>query len=204
MLSKILVAIDQSSSSQWVFETALELAKSLGAELTLIHALHFFEPDSPERPVFPVNSYAMELNDILRKNYERQWAEFVDRYDALLRQLQTEAEVVGVTAQYSHPYGRPGPVICEAAKTSNADLIIVGSHGRSGLSELILGSVSNYVMHHAPCSVMVVHPDSHFEKSDRETSNRENNCRDNTHHTDNRREATVIEERPILKAGAIS
>ena len=47
--------------------------------------------------------------------------------------------------------------ICQRAKVWQADLIIVGSHGRTGLSELFLGSVSNYVMHHAPCSVMVIH-----------------------------------------------
>ncbi|MGF1516635.1 MAG: universal stress protein, partial [Nodosilinea sp.] len=50
----------------------------------------------------------------------------------------------------------PGRVICTLAKTWAADLIVVGSHRRKGLSELFLGSVSNYVMHHAPCSVLVV------------------------------------------------
>lgn len=42
-------------------------------------------------------------------------------------------------------------------KTWDADLIVVGSHGRKGLSEMLLGSVSNYVVHHAPCSVIIVH-----------------------------------------------
>ena len=43
------------------------------------------------------------------------------------------------------------------ANSWQADMIIVGNRGRSGLSEFFLGSVSNYVMHHAPCSVLVVH-----------------------------------------------
>ncbi|MEM8810490.1 MAG: universal stress protein [Cyanobacteria bacterium P01_G01_bin.38] len=159
MLSKILVAIDQSVASQRAFETALELAKALGAELTLVHALDVFDPGSPERPSIPVGTYSMKLDSLLREDYERQWAEFVDHYDALLKQKQTEAQAVGVTASYVQPYGCPGPVICKAATTSQADFIVVGSHGRAGLSEMMLGSVSNYIMHHATCSVMVIHPD---------------------------------------------
>lgn len=47
-------------------------------------------------------------------------------------------------------------MICELARNWNADLIILGRRGRTGLSELLLGSVSNYVLHHAPCSVLTV------------------------------------------------
>ena len=48
-------------------------------------------------------------------------------------------------------------MICELAKFWNADLIIMGRRGRSGLAEVFLGSESNYVLHHAPCSVQIVH-----------------------------------------------
>ena len=47
-------------------------------------------------------------------------------------------------------------MICNAAISWQADLIIMGRRGRTGLSELFLGSVSNYVLHHAPCAVLVV------------------------------------------------
>ena len=40
-----------------------------------------------------------------------------------------------------------------------ADLIAIGSHGRRGLNELVLGSVSNYVLHHVSCSVLLIHPE---------------------------------------------
>ena len=159
MLNNILVAIDQSSASQRAYETALEMAKALDARLILAHALDVFDPASPERPTIHVYGYSMELDDILRKTYERQWAEFADHYDALMRQKQEEAKAAGVTVISIQPYGRPGPAICESARTYQADLIVVGSHGRTGLRELMLGSVSNYIMHHAPCSVMLVHPD---------------------------------------------
>ncbi|MGP1384853.1 MAG: universal stress protein [Thainema sp.] len=51
------------------------------------------------------------------------------------------------------------------AKNWGADLIMMGSHGRKGLNEMLLGSASNYVVHHATCSVMVVHePDEAMRK----------------------------------------
>jgi len=48
-------------------------------------------------------------------------------------------------------------MICELAIDWNADLIMMGRRGRSGIAEFFLGSVSNYVLHHAPCSVQIVH-----------------------------------------------
>ncbi|NER79825.1 MAG: universal stress protein [Leptolyngbya sp. SIO1D8] len=160
MLSHILVAIDQSASSQRAFETALDLAKALEAKLTLVHVLDVFDPASPERPKMSGSSYSIELDNLLRDNYERQWAEFATHYDSLLKQKQEKAEAIAVSASCLQPYGRPGPAICKAAREGQAELIVVGSHGRKGLSEMILGSVSNYIVHHAPCSVMVIHPDS--------------------------------------------
>lgn len=52
--------------------------------------------------------------------------------------------------------GSPERSICEIAQTWEADLIIVGSRGLTGIKEMFLGSVSNYVTHHAPCSVLIV------------------------------------------------
>ncbi|MEO1521225.1 MAG: universal stress protein [Cyanobacteria bacterium J06633_2] len=157
MLSKILVAIDQSLISQEAFATALDLANALGASLTLVHVLDILGPDAPERPATLVNSYGMGLDFKVQKTYENQWNEFVSHYDALLKQKEQEAKSLGIEVSYLQPYGNPGQAICEAASVCCADLIIVGSRNRSGLKELILGSVSNHVMHHAPCSVMVIH-----------------------------------------------
>jgi nucleotide-binding universal stress UspA family protein len=52
--------------------------------------------------------------------------------------------------------GDAGRTICETAKNYSADLIVIGRNQRSVLSEIFLGSTSNYVLHHAPCSVMVI------------------------------------------------
>lgn len=166
MLCKILVAVDRSAASNRAFSSALELAKALKAELTLVHSLDVFDPASPDHPIIPVDSYSINLNKLIQQDYERQWAEFVEHAEALLKQKQAEAEAQGVATQYLQPYGRPGPAICSVAETIHADLIVVGSRGRSGFRELILGSVSNYIMHHAPCSVTVIHPDSDLDPTD--------------------------------------
>jgi nucleotide-binding universal stress UspA family protein len=52
--------------------------------------------------------------------------------------------------------GIPGSSICDRAKQWGADIIVIGRRGHSGLAELLLGSVSNYVVHRAHCSVLVV------------------------------------------------
>lgn len=166
MLEHLLVAIDQSAASQRAFETALGLAEATGAKLSLVHALDVFDPRSPQRPQMSANSYSVELDRLLLENYERQWAEFVQHYDALLKQRQEIAQASGIPTRSLQPYGRPGPAICKTAADCHADLIVVGSRGRKGLQEMLLGSVSNYIMHHAPCSVMVIHPNPQAKPED--------------------------------------
>ncbi|MGK7934253.1 MAG: universal stress protein, partial [Xenococcaceae cyanobacterium] len=71
-----------------------------------------------------------------------------------------EAKSVGVNTEFTQRWGNPGRNICEQAQTWSADLILVGSRSLTGLKEMFLGSISNYVTHHAPCSVLIVRSDS--------------------------------------------
>jgi nucleotide-binding universal stress UspA family protein len=73
-----------------------------------------------------------------------------------LRSLEAEAIAAGVSTEFTQNLGDPGRLICELAKSWNADLIIIGRRGLSGLGEFWLGSVSNYVLHHAPCHVLTI------------------------------------------------
>ena len=157
MLKKILAAIDESASSDWAFATALELASSLNATLLLVQVLDVFALASPQHPSVPASGSMLELDEIAYEEYQQMWTEYVARYETLLTQKKREAEASGVTCEYVQPHGRPGPVICQTATEDNTDLIVIGNRDQSTLIELVLGSVSNYVLHHSPCSVTVVH-----------------------------------------------
>jgi len=157
MFKKILVALDNSARRQEVFEKALALAQATEANLMLCHVLSAYEEGSPGIPIRSYQAYYPVLEDSTWRLYQKHWEEFEARGIAQLRQELDIASSVGVAAEFSQSSGEPTRTICSMADSWGADLIVVGSHGRRGLSELLLGSVSNYVMHHANCSVMVVH-----------------------------------------------
>ncbi|MFN6036632.1 MAG: universal stress protein, partial [Dolichospermum sp.] len=75
----------------------------------------------------------------------------------MLQSFTSQANTAGINTEFTQNSGNPGRMICELARTWNADLIMMGRRGRSGLAEFFLGSQSNYVLHHAPCSVQIVH-----------------------------------------------
>lgn len=157
MFKTILVALDGSSLRQTVFDEALDLAQATEAKLVLLHVLSAYEEGSPGIPIRSYQAYYPVLDDAVWKDYQRRWEEFENRRLSLLQREADLAAAAGVTAEITQAAGDPASTICAIAKSTNADLILVGSHRRRGLGELLLGSVSNHVMHHAPCSVMVVH-----------------------------------------------
>ena len=64
---------------------------------------------------------------------------------------------MGIPTESKCEVGHPGSLIRDLAMNWSADLIVMGRRGLSGLQEVFLGSVSNYILHHAPCSVLIVH-----------------------------------------------
>ena len=153
MFSKILVALDQGDTCTTLFQHAVTLAQSTGAGLMLLSVLELENDGSFATPA----SYGYPLplgvdRSIWLELYREAEAKGLER----LRSFADQATAAGVPTEFTQNMGSPGRTICTLAKTWAADLIVVGSHGRKGISELFLGSVSNYVMHHAPCSVLVV------------------------------------------------
>jgi len=71
-------------------------------------------------------------------------------------ELRELAELLGVDLHGRVEVGEPGDVLCAVADEINADVIVVGSHGHGWLQRVLIGSVSNHVLHHAPCPVLVV------------------------------------------------
>lgn len=158
MLDRILVALDHSDLSELIFERAVALAQATGARLMLLHVLSPDEEGSPGMPLYPHLSYSPSLDDAVWEVYRKRWDEFQERNIQLLNRYAGRAQDAGVAAETTQNPGVPGKTICDLARVWGADLILMGNRGRSGLSELLLGSVSNYVTHHAPCSVMLVRP----------------------------------------------
>ncbi|MEM9089154.1 MAG: universal stress protein [Cyanobacteria bacterium P01_F01_bin.53] len=154
----MMVAIDASDVSRKAFNRAIALAKALHSKLIVTHVLSFRDVDSPK----PLPSYSspdsIQIDEMLRQRYEEEWLAYVQHHEAHLKQKVLEAEAFGLPVEGIQPHGPAGPTLCETARNLAVDLLIVGSHQRRGISELLMGSTSNYIMHHAPCSVLVVHP----------------------------------------------
>lgn len=156
MFKNILVALDHSPISVNVYDEAIALAKANHAGLMLMHVLSPVDEGYP-LPIYPgPDSIYPTLHEEALKAYDHQWQEFQHQGLEELRTLAKQAIAAGVAAEFTQNVGDPGRVICEIARNWNADLIVMGRRGRSGLSELILGSVSNYVLHHASCSVLTI------------------------------------------------
>ena len=159
MFNKILVAIDGSTTSSKVFEVGLSLAKTTGASLMLLHILSFEEQDYPSPFIYSNLKYNPNVEPILEA-YREQWQQYEQQGREFLQSLTEEAKKAGVKTEYRQMKGSPGRNICEEAQKWSAKLILVGSRGLTGLKEMFLGSISNYVTHHAPCSVLIVRQDA--------------------------------------------
>ncbi|MGI0484663.1 universal stress protein [Pantanalinema rosaneae CENA516] len=159
MFQKILVAIDQSEVSQQAFDEAIALAKATHANLMLVYVLsplgqEYTSPVFPSDPSYPgLQAEAMRVHLQQWETLEKQGLEF-------LKSRADRAIAAGVATEFTQSLGEPGQAICELARIWGAHLIVIGRRGYSGLTELLLSSVSNHVAHHAPCSVLIVqHPE---------------------------------------------
>jgi nucleotide-binding universal stress UspA family protein len=156
MYSRVLVAVENNQIGDAVFNEALSTAKANGASLMLLHVMSPFD----ERYVNPISmdpySFypAMHSEAILQTL--KKWDTMKQECTDFLMQLSKRAVQEGVTTEFTQNVGDPGRIICDMARNWQADLIIVGRRGRAGLSEFFLGSVSNYVLHNAHCSVLTV------------------------------------------------
>lgn len=148
---KILTPLDHSQVSEKVFARSLELALPLQAQLILTTIVE----STP--PYF--SSIALPTGDLVGiQNYPDLELEtrLLTGAQQMLDQYQKIASDRQVSCQIRLEQGNPRAQICAIAQAENIDLIVIGSRGLGNLERLMLGSVSDYVVHHAPCAVMVV------------------------------------------------
>ncbi|MBP0022438.1 MAG: universal stress protein [Roseofilum sp. SID2] len=158
MVSRILVALDRSPTSHTIFEHTLVLTQAYSARLMLLHVLSSQSSDSPSDPRIVSLGIEGQLSMDWVKSYHDQWAKFEQESLELLKTFEDRAVQAEIETELTQTYGNPGRVICDLAQSWNADLVVMGRRGRSNLTQWFLGSVSNYVIHHVPCSVYLVHP----------------------------------------------
>ncbi len=154
VFNKILVALDRSSQAPVVFAQALAIAQAHGSKLLLFHCLDWNEEVNPWVGIgtlADVNMYGT-LRQLHQESLQRE----IEQVREWLASYCTQAAAKGVIAECAFKVGNPNLRICEEIKNQNVDLIVLGRRGHRGLSEIFLGSVSNYIVHHAPCSVLVV------------------------------------------------
>lgn len=139
MYHRIVVGFDGSESSRQALDEAIRLARLANAEVlaTLV------QEHLPKYPGAP-----SEITE------ER---EAIDRYFATLKdEARARAQAAGVALSIRVVAGNAAKLLCDVAKESRADLLVIGASGRSGLWAGVLGTTADKVVDHAPCSVLVV------------------------------------------------
>lgn len=136
--STVLLAIDGSKESLAATAHATSLAKALGAKLLAVYVVDTHTTQS------------------LGVHYAEGVKEFRDEGTKIVEDAREVAKAAGVQAEVHLIDGNPGRAIVQTAEEQGADLIVMGATGKSGLREMLLGSVSSYVADNAKCPVMVV------------------------------------------------
>jgi len=148
-IKNVLVATDFSAPSETALNYARAMARSFGAQL---HVLHIFEPLWITSADVVGGGVALAtmiqgLEDTARKQLEEAVTE-ADR-----RELKAVAEMVTSES--------PAREIANYANEHKVDLLVIGTHGRSGISRMLIGSVAEKVVRLAPCPVLTVHHPEH-------------------------------------------
>ena len=140
MFSKVLVPVDGSDNSLRALDAALLLSEKIGAEVTAIHV--------------------MEDIPILHIQSEKLLRELVDAYKKETQQILSKCSDIatrkGLSITTKLLQGNVGSTILDFCEREKYDVIIMGSRGMGKFKELVLGSVSNKVVHHSSCPVMII------------------------------------------------
>jgi nucleotide-binding universal stress UspA family protein len=140
MFSKVLVPVDGSENSLRALDHAIYLAKKTGANITAMNVI-----ENP--PTVYVESQKL-LNDLLA-NFRAESARILDKCKQIAEKNDVKIEtIIGE--------GDAGSSIVGYAEKGGFDTIIIGRRGLGRFKEMVLGSISNKVLHHAKCSVMIV------------------------------------------------
>lgn len=137
-LHRMLLAVDGSPPSRKAAALAAQLAARAGAEVLVVHVFDADHPPHGRRGLTPTPQEAAQARQ------------------ALVDDVVAEVQGAGAIAAGRIASGRPADTICQLAAAEEFDLVVVGSRGLGAVSSLLLGSVSDRITHHCPCSVLIV------------------------------------------------
>ena len=149
MLKKILAAVDGSETARKAALYACDLAGLSGAEVTLLSVID--RNVFVGKPSVPANATPRHIVEPL-EDYLRESAE------ADMREIEKQGSSKGVAIKMTIRYGHPVEEILAEARRSRADLIVMGSHGKSALSAALLGSVTFGVVHRSARTPVLIVP----------------------------------------------
>lgn len=141
---KVLIGVDDSPHGQAALEFVREMTWPAGTQLLVVSAL---TPETPSFGAYEPSAAVMAAGMVERIREGQEELVARSRKRLTERGLHVEGRVTE---------GDPRQALLDEAKRDGADLIVVGSRGRSGLEKLLMGSVASHVVAHAPCSVLVV------------------------------------------------
>jgi len=155
-MKKVLIALDYDPTAQKVAEAGFSLAKSLNAEVILLHVIRdpIFYTTSEFSPIMGYNGYVDVSPTILDsidglKNASFQYLDKTRQHlgDTNIRTLVKE--------------GNFAETILETAKESHSDIIVIGSHSQKWLENIVMGSVTEKVLHHSPIPLFIIPTKKH-------------------------------------------
>jgi len=144
-VKKILVPVDFSACSKKALTYAVQFAREFGATLDVIYVV---------APYYSGDPYGFTDFEPIDKQMR---ASGEQRVAALVLEQVPQ----GIPVETYVRVGRPASVIAEVAKELDADLIIVATHGHTGLKHVLMGSTAEHVVRHAPCPVLTVREKEH-------------------------------------------
>jgi len=153
-----MTATDLSKQSGFALEWAAYLAQCMKADLTLLHVISEEEGKIIEEVIG--EGAVVQIPKGIRQNVvEERQKKMAEQYEmAVSREIKADLKVEKIIR-----IGVPFLEIIRTAKEKDVDLIVLGTHGRSGLSHVLIGSVAEKVVHHAHCGVLTVkHPQYKF------------------------------------------
>ncbi|MCX8085014.1 MAG: universal stress protein [Calditerrivibrio sp.] len=144
-IKKILVPTDFSETSKYAMQYAIEFAKNFGAELRIVHVIF----DESQIVAFYLPQVTFQnLDQELEESAKKQMDEFLAHFPEL-KEVTYDVKMLKGTAFVE---------IISEAKDMKADLIIIGTHGRTGLEHVLFGSTAEKVVRKSPCPVLTVKP----------------------------------------------